>query len=244
MLEFRQPFTGDYKISLDFHEKWLPTYDNVKTFHQGIDYLCPVNTPILASEDGSVIRSGFASTGYGEYIILQHEDGSGTVYAHLSTRIKHLFDSVKKGDVIGYSGNTGNSSGPHLHFEYRKKASDYNSAEDPKTVLHSVFDKDPDIYTPSPVKPQFATLREGLCIVCADTVNVRCHCDMSLIIGQRHKGDIISIGDEVTEYMGLPFRDYYDARYKCWLRIAEHDPDTQLLENYDLPDLNVYAVPQ
>ena len=55
---------------------------------------------------------------------------------------------------------------------------------------------------------------------------------MSRVIGQRKKGDIIAIGDETTMYNGLPYRDYYDPTYKCWLRIAEHDPDTQIIKNY------------
>ena len=235
MVNFRQPFVGEYPITLDFHEEWLPTYDNKKTFHEGIDYGCPEGTPILASADGTVIRSAFVSSGYGEYIILMHEDGTGTVYAHLKIRTKNLFDKVRQGDVIGYSGNTGKSSGPHLHFEYRTIASDYKTAEDPKTVLRSVVDIKPIDPTPVPVQSKFDTVRCGQCIVVASVVNVRCHCDMSRVIDQLHKGDIISIGDQVTEYMGLPFRDFYSAKKSCWLRIAEHDPDTQLITNYDIP---------
>ena len=181
-----------------------------------------------------------APKGYGNYVAVKHAYGYSTFYAHLKTAMAVQGQKVQKGDVIGISGNTGKSTGPHLHFEVR----DIDGQIDPKSVLQSVFDKDPYIYTPSSVKPQFSTLREGLCVVVADVVNVRCHCDMSRIIGQKHKGDIVSIGDQTTEYMGLPFRDYYDAQYNCWLRIAEHDPDTQLIENYMDSDLNVYAVPQ
>lgn len=231
MIEYRQPFKGDYAISLDYHEKWLPTYDNITKFHEGIDYLCPEGTEILASADGVVIASGFSATGYGEYIIIQHADETGTVYAHLSRRNKILFARVQQGEVIGWSGNTGNSSGPHLHFEWRRKASNYKSTEDPKTHLKTFFDIDPTNNTPVPVKPKFDTIQRGDCVVVADVVNVRCHCDMNRIMGQKHKGDIISVGYQVTEYMGLPFRDYYDSDFRCWLRIAEHDPDTQLIRN-------------
>ena len=69
-------------------------------------------------------------------------------------------------------------------------------------------------------------------VVC-DVANVRCHCDMSRVITQRKRGDIISVGKEVTMYQGLPYRDYYDASVSCWLRIAEHDPYTQMLRNYN-----------
>ena len=235
MIEFRQPFTGEYAINLDYHEAWPPTYDNKKTFHEGIDYNTPLGTPILASADGTVIRSGFVASGYGEYIIIQHEDGSGTVYAHLNVRKAQMFDKVKQGDIIGYSGSTGKSSGPHLHFEYRKKASDYTTAEDPKTILRSVVEIKPNNPTPSPVKPQFESVRAGYCMVVADLVNVRCHCNMDHVIGTLKKGEIISVGDEVTEYNGLPYRDYYDPRFNCWLRIAEHDPYDQLIANYEIP---------
>ena len=235
MVEFRQPFTGEYPITLDFHEKWLPLYDNVKKFHEGIDYGCPLGTPILASADGTVVRSGFVASGYGEYIIIQHENGTGTVYAHLKVRSKQMFDKVSQGDVIGYSGSTGNSTGPHLHFEYRKRATDYTTAEDPKTVLKSVVDIKPNNPTPAPVKPNHEAIRAGLCIVVCDVLNARCHCDMSTVRDVLHKGDIISVGDQVTEYMNLPYRDFFDAKVNCWLRIAEHDNVDQLISNYDIP---------
>ena len=235
MVEFRQPFEGEYPITLDFHEKWLPLYDNVNTFHQGIDYGCPEGTPILASADGKCLRSGYVASGYGHYVIIQHADGTGTVYAHLSLKMVNMFSDVKQGQVIGYSGNSGNSTGPHLHFEYRKSASDYTSAEDPKTVLRSVVDIKPDNPTPSPVKPKFEAVRAGVCMVVCEAVNARCHCDMSEVRDVLHKGDIITVGDQVTEYMNLPFRDFFDAKKNCWLRIAEHDNVDQLIQNYDIP---------
>ena len=113
-------------------------------------------------------------------------------------------------------------------------ATKYDTAEDPKTHLQSVLDKEPNTYTPGPVKPQFEVVQSGLCVVVCDAANVRCHCDMSRIIGQRKKGTVISIGDEVTMYNGLPYRDYYDAEKKCWLRIAEHDPTDQIIKNFTL----------
>ena len=235
MTEFRQPFKGEYAISLDYHEKWLPMYDNKTKFHEGIDYLTPEGTEILASADGTVIVSGFSATGYGEYIIIQHDGLVGTVYAHLKARKVKTLDKVKQGDVIGFSGNTGNSSGPHLHFEYRTRAFDYTCTEDPKKHLKTFFDQNPGNNTPAPVKPKFSTVESGTCIVVADLVNVRCHCDINRVIGQRKKGDVISVGQSVTEFMGLPFRMYWDNEFQCNLMIAEHDPDTQLIENYEIP---------
>ena len=230
MISLRQPFNGSYPISLDFGEEWLPTYK--KGEHKGIDYACPEGTPVLASADGTVLTVGFAQTGYGNYIIIQHKDGSGTVYAHLKSCKVGIYKQVQKGEVIGWSGNTGNSSGAHLHFEYRSTASNFRTAEDPKPFMQSVLDKDPIDSTPSPEKPEFEHVEPGVCIVVCEYANVRCHCDMDRVIGMRKKGDIIAVGDDVTMYNGLPYRDYYDPTYKCWLRIAEHDPTTQIISNY------------
>ena len=232
MISFRQPFKGSYPITLDYGEEWLPTYKAGE--HKGIDYGCPEGTPILASADGTVIRTGYVASGYGQYVLIQHEDGSGTVYAHLKQIKVKDYATVSQGDVIGWSGSTGKSTGPHLHFEWRRVATKYDTAEDPKTRLQSVLDKEPNTCTPGPVKPQFEAVQSGLCVVVCDAANVRCHCDMTRIIGQRKKGTVISIGDEVTMYNGLPYRDYYDAEKKCWLRIAEHDPTDQIIKNFTL----------
>lgn len=229
MLNFRQPFSGDYLITLDYGEKFPPLYTD-ESPHRGIDYGTPMSTPILASADGVVTFIGRLKEGYGNYIIIAHEENYATVYAHLSEILVRDNQRVSKGQVIGRSGSSGNSTGPHLHFELRINGYQI----DPKTKLQNVLDSTPINNTPIPVKPQFDAIRAGTVIVCCDYANVRCHCDMNRILGQRKRGDILSVGDEVTMYMGLPYRDYYDPQFKCWLRIAEHDPDTQMLRNYEV----------
>ena len=219
MIQFRQPFSGDYGISLDYGEKFEPLYTD-ESPHRGIDYLTPEGTPILASADGYVSMTAELQAGYGHYIVLTHSDGYQTLYAHLSDIKVRIGQHVLKGQVIALSGNTGNSTGPHLHFEVRRN----NLQIDPKTVLQSVFDANPDIYTPDPVKPQFKPIEEGVCIVLADVVNVRCHCDMTRVVTTKKKGDLLSVGAKVTTWNGLPYLDYFDTDYNCWLRIAEHDP--------------------
>lgn len=233
MIVYRQPFRGDYPITQKFGEVIPGVTYNSKP-HTGIDYGCPLGTPVLASADGTVMTVAYAQSGYGHYIIICHFDGSGTVYAHLDSVLVRQWQQVKQGDVIGTSGNSGYSTGAHLHFEWRAKANDISTAEDPLLKLQSIFDTEPISSTPAQEKPKFDTVECGPCIVVADYVNVRCHCDMNHVIGQRKKGDLISIGDEVTTFHGLPYRDYYDPQYKCWLRIAEHDPDTQLIRNFEM----------
>lgn len=84
--------------------------------HQGIDMAAPLGTPIKAAESGKVVYSGW-KTGYGNFIAVDHGHGYLTHYAHCSRILVHSGQVVKKGQEIGKVGNTGNSTGPHLHFE-------------------------------------------------------------------------------------------------------------------------------
>lgn len=85
--------------------------------HYGVDYKAATGTPILSAANGTIERS-YSSSSYGETIIVRHDDGSATLYAHLQTRGVQAGDTVTKGQTIATSNNTGISSGPHLHFEY------------------------------------------------------------------------------------------------------------------------------
>jgi murein DD-endopeptidase MepM/ murein hydrolase activator NlpD len=89
--------------------------------HEGIDISVPEGTPIRAAADGTVIleQSEYESGGYGNYTCVDHGGGLSTCYAHQSSFAVSVGASVSQGDVIGYSGNTGHSTGPHLHFEVR-----------------------------------------------------------------------------------------------------------------------------
>ena len=147
-MKLRQPFKGDYPITLDFGEEYLPLYK--KGEHKGIDYGCPKDTPILASADGWVLKISYEQNGYGNYIILLHSDNSGTVYAHLDKIATYVNARVSKGDVIGYSGTTGNSTGYHLHFEYRIQASKLSTAVDPKPYMQTVYEYVPPVTVPEP----------------------------------------------------------------------------------------------
>ena len=84
-------------------------------FHDGIDIAVPEGTRITAPKDGKVIAAGY-SVSYGNYIRISHENGYISFYAHLSRAIAEIGDIVTQGYDIAYSGNTGQSTGPHLHF--------------------------------------------------------------------------------------------------------------------------------
>ncbi len=86
--------------------------------HAGIDIAVPVGTPIHAAASGTVALAGWVD-GYGNYTCIDHGGGLATCYAHQSSLAVSIGTHVTQGQVIGYSGNTGHSTGPHLHFEVR-----------------------------------------------------------------------------------------------------------------------------
>ena len=87
--------------------------------HNGLDFGIPAGTPIKATMDGKVVHAGWNNQGYGNLVIV--ENGAyKTYYAHLSSIPVAVGDYVTSGSTIGLSGNTGNSTGPHLHYEIRK----------------------------------------------------------------------------------------------------------------------------
>ncbi len=90
--------------------------------HTGVDFACPEGTPILAAKSGRVIKSEAKIRNgkyysYGNYVTITHGDGTMTLYAHMSRRAVSTNEQVSQGQVIGYVGSTGNSTGNHLHFE-------------------------------------------------------------------------------------------------------------------------------
>lgn len=89
--------------------------------YNGIDIGAAIGTPILASAAGEVIiaREGGWNGGYGSYVVIRHGNGTQTLYAHASSVIVGVGQEVVQGQVIGYVGNSGKSTGPHLHFEIR-----------------------------------------------------------------------------------------------------------------------------
>jgi murein DD-endopeptidase MepM/ murein hydrolase activator NlpD len=90
--------------------------------HAGIDMPLPEGTPLRAADSGSVAIAGWVG-GYGNYVCIQHGGSLSTCYGHQSRIAVSVGQSVSQGQVIGYSGNTGNSTGPHLHFEVRVNGS-------------------------------------------------------------------------------------------------------------------------
>lgn len=105
----------NYRINSKFGMRKHPILGTMK-MHTGVDFAAPKGTPIRAAKDGLVI---FADTkgGYGETIIIKHDQKYMTLYGHASKLIAHVGQEVRQGDVIALVGDTGRSTGPHLHFE-------------------------------------------------------------------------------------------------------------------------------
>lgn len=88
-------------------------------FHYGIDLRLKVGDSVLCAFKGKVRIIDYEPRGYGHYIVIRHDNGLETVYAHLNEVLIKLNQNVKAGELIAYGGNTGHSTGPHLHFETR-----------------------------------------------------------------------------------------------------------------------------
>ena len=112
----RTPLDGA-RISSVFGKRKHPILGYTK-MHKGVDFAAPRNTPVFAAGDGS-IEHAKRNGGYGKFILIRHNSDYKTAYAHLAGFAKNIREGkrVKQGDIIGYVGTTGRSTGPHLHYE-------------------------------------------------------------------------------------------------------------------------------
>jgi len=108
------------RIGGSFGYRIDPLYKDIR-FHQGLDFTAPSGTPIYATADGVVQAAGFNTDGYGNKVVINHGFGYQTLYGHMVRVKAKVGQSVKRGEVIGYIGNTGKSTGPHCHYEVIKR---------------------------------------------------------------------------------------------------------------------------
>ncbi|OUN13929.1 peptidase M23 [Flavonifractor sp. An91] len=111
------PLPGYYRLSSLFGYRIHPI-TGVAHSHTGIDIPASGGTPILAAKSGQVVTSAYHYS-YGNYVVIDHGNGNSTLYAHMSSRAVSESQMVTQGQVIGYVGTTGSSTGNHLHFEVR-----------------------------------------------------------------------------------------------------------------------------
>lgn len=107
--------TTNYQFSARFGQPggWSSGY------HTGLDFAAPTGTPVFSALAGKVVESGWGGA-YGNHLVIRHDNGVKTLYAHLSSASVKQGDEVLRGQRIGSVGTTGNSTGPHLHFEVIK----------------------------------------------------------------------------------------------------------------------------
>lgn len=109
------PVPGRYTLSSNFGNRLL---NGKGEFHKGIDIPAPTGTDIVSAEDGVIISAGWYGT-YGNAVVINHGNGLTTLYGHNSKVVVSAGQTVKRGEVIAKAGSTGNSTGPHCHFEVR-----------------------------------------------------------------------------------------------------------------------------
>lgn len=107
------------RIASGFGYRIDPVYKITK-FHAGLDFTAPQGTPIYATADGRVTTAGNQGNGYGNHVVINHGYGYETLYGHMYRIKTRSGQTVKRGEVIGYVGSTGKSTGPHCHYEVHK----------------------------------------------------------------------------------------------------------------------------
>ena len=116
---WRYPMPNNTKVSSPFNpHRWHPIRGIYRP-HYGTDFTAPIGTKVYAPANGTVLKTSYQRGGAGYYIIIKHAGGYSTVYMHLSKALVRTGQQVSQGQVIALSGNTGGSTGPHLHYEVR-----------------------------------------------------------------------------------------------------------------------------
>ena len=116
---WRYPMPNNKKVSSPFNpHRWHPIRGIYRP-HYGTDFTAPIGTKVYAPANGTVLKTSYQRGGAGYYIIIKHAGGYSTVYMHLSKALVRTGQKVSQGQVIALSGNTGGSTGPHLHYEIR-----------------------------------------------------------------------------------------------------------------------------
>jgi hypothetical protein len=209
-----RPVDLKFAVTQRFGEN--PQYYEPTNGHNGIDYGTPEGTPIKTAADGLVTRAELdtataanSKDGYGYHIRIEHTDGSTTIYAHLMKDgiLVSTGQNVKMGEMIGRSGNTGRSTGPHLHFELRVGVA-INTSIDPEPLIVNELPPEAGLFVVT-VTPE------------GDSLNIRMGPST-----ERGRVKILRAGDQVKVY-GIAGKD-------AWLIIQEgyikYDPTWEKIE--------------
>jgi len=114
------------RVASGFGYRIDPIYKTVK-LHAGLDFAAPQGTPIYATANGTVTVAGNTGNGYGNHVVINHGYGYETLYGHMVKVKARVGQQIKRGEVIGYVGSTGKSTGPHCHYEVHKNGQKIDS---------------------------------------------------------------------------------------------------------------------
>ena len=200
--------------------------------HTGIDLWQPVGTPVYAAEGGDILAAGiinnsYGNSQYGKCILINHRNGYYTFYAHLDTVLVQVGQSVLAGTKIGTVGQTGNVTGPHLHFEVRTNPN-WNRSYfiDPEALCGIAIDKPNIIQTPNigNLNPNLNNIKKVK--VANNLLNMRDSAGYSSkIIAELKKGTKLTITGEKINRDGL---EWYPVQVNGY--VAASDGYTTLLE--------------
>jgi murein DD-endopeptidase MepM/ murein hydrolase activator NlpD len=135
---FLYPLTTPAPVTSRFGWRTHPLTGS-RRFHSGMDIGAPANAPVVATSAGTIISAGW-NGGYGKAVIIQHSDRQQTLYGHLSEISVQAGQTVAQGTIVGLVGSTGNSTGPHLHFESRMPVAGVWTAVDPSQEIQYAVD--------------------------------------------------------------------------------------------------------
>lgn len=189
--------------------------NNWQNYNGGIDWAVPIGSPVVAAQSGKVTQVRNDATGYGHHVRIQHEGGYLTIYAHLMDAAVRVGDKVHAGEVIGRSDNTGNSTGPHLHFELRKN----NIAVDPAPLLVNSLNYEQPETEPQPGEEpgKFPKLPKAR-VTSSIGLNIRQAAGTIYpIVGYLPKGTVVDVfrgvGDGADTWLQIGFQQFIAMQF-------------------------------
>lgn len=210
------PFAGMYPVTQTYDQhvarakangwSWAPGVPGNGYYYGGIDFGMPNGTPIRATREGKVEKAALDASGYGHHVRISHETVPGlskSIYGHLSNLAVVAGDMVQAGQLIGYSDNTGMSTGPHLHFECRNGGTPFDPAP---YLVDSLDPGDPGTELP-PSIPIDEPIPGGPVRVIVDELRLRAEPGLAgFIAGKLQAGAVINITAPSQEITGYRWR--------------------------------------
>lgn len=198
--------------------------------HTGIDLAAPIGTLVYAVADGTVIAAGivknsYGNEAYGNCVLISHQNSDYSFYAHMNSVSVRAGQKVVAGQEIGTVGNTGNTTGPHLHFEIRISPSwNRKNFRNPREYIS--FDKDDSYVRPVMPKADESIKKGAKARISANIVNLRDKAGIgsSRIIGELHLGAPVEVDGEGVKMGGLT---WFPVTIKGY--VAETDGYTRLI---------------